>query len=128
MMERDSFIIIGFRNGTCGQKVDDDSNDSPSRIEVLLEKAKTILINKGHDRDVVETALDWIDQRAYELGKTPVTVSYYLAAFANLEESLTEKDLVLEHVKKRRALYAKFGLPLDLTNLRLTQEQEKGRR
>ena len=109
------------------EKTDDDLSDIPSRFEVLLEKAKNILVSKGHELDYVEVALDWIDERSFQLGKSPGSVAYYLKCFETLEESLTEKDLVWEHVKKRRALYAKFGMPVDVTNLQLTPKQEKAR-
>jgi hypothetical protein len=109
------------------EKTDDDLSDVPSRSELLLEKAKNILISKGHERDYVEIALDWIDQRSFELGKAPGAVAYYLKCFGTLEESLTEKDLVREHVEKRRARYAKFGIPVDVAKLQLTREQEKAR-
>jgi hypothetical protein len=116
-------------SGTAPVKTnDDDLRDFPSRFELLLEKAKNILISKGHERDYVEIALDWIDERSFELGKAPGSVAYYLKCFETLEESLTEKDLVMEHVKKRRAHYAQFGIPVDLTELRLTPEQEAARR
>jgi hypothetical protein len=109
------------------EKPDDDLSDIPSRSELLLEKAKSILVSKGHELDYVEIALDWIDERSFELGKAPGSVAYYLKCFETLEESLTEKDLVWEHVKKRRARYAKFGISKDVTKLQLTPAQEKAR-
>ena len=67
----------------------------------------------------------WINERSFQLGKAPGSVAYYLASFESLEGSLTEKDLVMEHVKKRRARYAKFGIPVDVTKLQPTPEQQK---
>jgi len=118
------------------KKNDDDSAagaatlspDAPDRIEVLLEKAKTILVGRGHERDYVEVALDLVEQRAVECGKTPATVQYYLASFETHLSSREECDLVRDLVEKRRARYAKFGIPLDPTTLRLTPEQEEARR
>ena len=109
------------------EKKDDDLRDLPSRAELLLEKAKGILISQGHERDYVEVALDLLDERSFQLGKAPGSVAYYLKCFETLEESLTEKDLVMEHMKKRRARYAKFGIPVDVTKLQLNPEQEKAR-
>ena len=46
------------------------------KVRIYLEKAKTILISKGHERDYIEIALDWIDQRSVDLGKAPGSVAY----------------------------------------------------
>jgi hypothetical protein len=102
--------------------------EAPSRIELLIEKAKTLLVNKGHERDYVEISLERIDQRSYESGKTPVNVAYFLTAFQNQENDQAEKALVWDLAAERRARRAKFGIPLDLTTLRLTPEQEEARR
>jgi hypothetical protein len=108
------------------EKIDDDV-DIPLRTELLLKEATAILVSNGHDRDYVEIALDFIEQRAVDLAKTPATAQYYLASFKNLDESLTEKDWVWEQVRKRRERYAKFGIPLDPTTLQLTPAQDRAR-
>ena len=112
---------------TSVKKIDDNDNDRPDRVEALLKKAITILICRGHEPDYVEIALNWIDQRSFEVGTAPGSVTYYLKSFETLEGSPTEKDLVWDHVKKRRARYLRFGIPIDITTLQLTSEQEKAR-
>jgi hypothetical protein len=112
------------------EKNDDDSPispDAPDRIELLLEKAKTILVSRGHERDYVEIALDLIEQRSVDWGKAPATVQYYLVAFDNVERSHEESYLVSDLVKKRRARYAKFGMLVDFAKMQLTPEQEEAR-
>jgi hypothetical protein len=112
------------------EKNDDDSSispDAPDRIEQLLEKAKTILVSRGHERDYVEIALELVEQRAVDWDKVPATVQYYLVGFETHLRSSEERNLVRDRVEKQRARYAKFGIPLDLTELRLTPEQEEAR-
>jgi hypothetical protein len=118
------------------EKNDDDSAagaatlspEAPDRIELLLEKAKAILVGKGHDHDFVEIALARVEQRAVDWGKAPATVQYYLTGFENALQSPEESQLVRDLVEERKARYEKFGIPRDLTQLRLTPEQQEARR
>ena len=109
------------------KSLDDDSTDHLNRIELLFEKAKAILAARGHDSDYVQLALDFIDQRSFDLGNTPASVAYYLASFDTLQQNHSENDTLWQELTRRRSLREKFGLPRDVTSLSLTQEQEEKR-
>jgi hypothetical protein len=106
---------------------DDDSRDLVDRSELLLERATDELVRQGHDRDYVEEAFRFLDQRAFDLGKTASSVNYYLACFETLQHNSAENAETWSRVQRRRELRAKYGIPDDLAKLKLTDEQESAR-
>ena len=93
------------------EKADDD------RIQWLFDQAKKLLVDQGEDESFVSVALDSLDKRSLELGKSPpATVQWYLTAFSNLKHDSREVAAVWEQVQRRRTLREKYmpgftGLP-----------------
>jgi hypothetical protein len=93
------------------KKADDD------RIQRLFDQAERLLLAQGEDPFFVLVALEFLDKRSFECGKSPpATVQWYLTAYSNLKHDSQEVAAVWEQVKHRRKLREKYmpgftGLP-----------------
>jgi hypothetical protein len=110
-------------------KTDDDNSlpvdEKPNRFAVLQDRARDILVETGEDRETVELAIEWLDERAATLGKTPVSPQYYVACFESLKANAEEWQMITAHVNRRRALREKF---MSNFTAELTPEMEQRRR
>jgi hypothetical protein len=85
--------------------------DDDDRIQKLFDEAQRILTEQGEERIFVEVALDFLDQRSLEVGKSPpVTVNWYLTSFRNLKHDSEAMDKIWMEMHRRRALREKYML------------------
>jgi hypothetical protein len=87
---------------------DDDASVSLSRLEKLLVKAKTFLVNKDEDPEFVEAALEFIEERSEMCGGTPASAKYYIASFETLKHSSEDMAEIWEIVNRKRELREKW--------------------
>jgi hypothetical protein len=100
-------------------------DDFPSRFEKLQNAAQAILVERGEDAEFVEAAIQFIDERAAALGKSPASAAYYVASFQTLQHNSEEMAALWEIVKRRRELRRRW---MSGFTGELTPEMEERRR
>jgi hypothetical protein len=91
--------------------------EDDERVQFLFDQAEKILVERGEDASFVRVALELLDERSVELGKSPpCTVQWYLTSFSNLKHDSGDVAAVWEGVQRRRTLREKYmpgftGLP-----------------
>jgi hypothetical protein len=83
--------------------------EDDERIQFLFDQAERILVGQGEDASFVSVALELLDERSVELGKSPpATVQWYLAAFSNLKHDSRDVAAVWERAQRRQTLREKY--------------------
>jgi hypothetical protein len=100
------------QQGKLGQSSSKDThveNTDDDRIEKLFNRAEKLLIDSGEDGTFVHFALDFLDRRSLELGKSPpATVNWYLAAYQHLKHDSSAMADVWQKVHRSQTLSEKY--------------------
>jgi hypothetical protein len=99
------------KSSSSAEMPDDDPAFDPeyewvkSRMERLIEEARTILVRTGASAPhVVDAGLSVIEERSDYSGTVPVTANYFVSSFRAAMEDCRDKEKILKRAERRERL------------------------